>query len=233
MLILRVGMAVISQRDNEAKVLHQSSIKMEHAHSGHEALDFMRLYDFDLVLMDAALPDQRGEDVVRQARAASLSTPVILLAANSTPEIRSRALDQGADDVVATPCDLDELLARIRAVVRRSAGHARSVLRAGSVTLSLDKREVFVADTKVPVSVREYGVLQLLFLKQNTVLTKAAFLHHLYTGAEEPELKAVDVIVCRVRKKLERYGVGDLIDTVRGAGYILRATDAAALPQVA
>jgi len=225
MLILRVGLAVISQQDNEAKVLHRGSIKIEHAHSGHEALDFMRLYDFDLVLMDAALPDQRGEDVVRQTRAAGMNIPIILLAANSTPAIRTRALDQGADDVVATPCDLDELLARVRAVVRRSAGHARSVLRAGNVTLSLEKREVFVADTRVPVSVREYGVLQLLFLRQNTVLAKTAFLHHLYTGAEEPELKAVDVIVCRVRKKLERYGVTDLIDTVRGAGYILRVPD--------
>lgn len=231
MLILRVGLAVISQQDNEAKVLHRGSIKIEHAHSGHEALDFMRLYDFDLVLMDAALPDQRGEDVVRQARAAGMNIPIILLAANSTPAIRTRALDQGADDVVATPCDLDELLARVRAVVRRSAGHARSVLRAGNVTLSLEKREVFVADTRVPVSVREYGVLQLLFLRQNTVLAKTAFLHHLYTGAEEPELKAVDVIVCRVRKKLERYGVTDLIDTVRGAGYILRVPDE--LPLVA
>ena len=223
MLILRVGLAVVSHRDNEAKVLHQHGIKMEQALSGHEALDFMRLYDFDLVLMDAALPGQRGEDVVRQARAAGLTTPLILLTADSAPAGRTKALDQGADDVVTTPCDIEELLARIRAVVRRSAGHARSVIQAGCVELSLDKREVVVGGKKLRVSPREYGVLELLFLKQGTVLNKAAFLHHLYTGADEPELKAVDVIVCRLRKKLERHGVGSLVDTVRGVGYILRA----------
>ena len=203
--------------------LESSAISVLVATSGQGALDLMGHLVPDLVLMDAALPGQRGEDVVRQARAAGLTTPLILLTADSAPAGRTKALDQGADDVVTTPCDIEELLARIRAVVRRSAGHARSVIQAGCVELSLDKREVVVGGKKLRVSPREYGVLELLFLKQGTVLNKAAFLHHLYTGADEPELKAVDVIVCRLRKKLERHGVGSLVDTVRGVGYILRA----------
>src|SRR5208283_1725999 len=114
------------------------------------------------------------------------------------------------------------LLARVRAVVRRSQGHANSVLRLGPVELSLDRHEVRVNGQKLSVSRREFGVLELLFLKQGIILNKNAFLNHLYTGMEEPEMKTIDVIICRLRKKLAVAGVPNLIDTVWGCGYILR-----------
>ena len=110
----------------------------------------------------------------------------------------------------------------MRAVVRRSQGHANSVLRLGPVELSLDRHEVRVNGQKLSVSRREFGVLELLFLKQGVILNKNAFLNHLYTGMEEPEMKTIDVIICRLRKKLAIAGVPNLIDTVWGCGYILR-----------
>ena len=144
------------------------------------------------------------------------------VADTATAQAKARVLDQGADDFVVTPCDTDELVARIRAVVRRSQGHAKSVLRCGTVELSLDRHEVRVRGERLLVSRREFAVLELLFLKQGTILNKTAFLNHLYCGAEEPEMKTIDVIICRLRKKLAAAGVGTLIDTVWGCGYILR-----------
>jgi two-component system cell cycle response regulator CtrA len=222
MLVLRVGSGPIGHGDDDSALLRQRGVISEHAISGHEALEFLRLYDYDLVLMDLRLPDIPGDEVVRMARAAELNTPILMLAEPTTPSVRIKTLDWGADDFVTTPCDIDELLARIRAVVRRGRGHAHSVLRAGCVELSLDKREVRVQGEKLPVSRREFGVLELLLLKQGTILNKTAFLNHLYSGLEEPELKTIDVIVCRLRKKLTRAGVGTLIDTIWGCGYILR-----------
>ena len=140
-------------------------------------------------------------------------------------QTKVRALDQGADDFVIVPCDAEELLARIRAVVRRSQGHSNSALRLGPVELSLHRREVRVHGQAMHLSRREFAVLELLFLKQGVILNKAAFLNHLYCGMEEPEMKTIDVIICRLRKKLAVAGVPTLIDTVWGCGYILREPD--------
>jgi two-component system cell cycle response regulator CtrA len=176
------------------------------------------------------LRDMPGHEVVRMARAAGIRTPALVLADTATGAMKARALDQGADDFIITPIETEELMARIRAVVRRNQGHANSNLRLGPVELSLDRREVRVDGRKMAVSRREFGVLELLFLKQGTILNKAAFLNHLYCGAEEPEMKTIDVIICRLRKKLATAGIPTLIDTVWGCGYILR--DPSAVPDV-
>ena len=257
MLILRVGSAPIERGNDESAVLRKRGINVEHAASGPEALDFIRLYEYDLILMDLVLPGLNGDEVVRQARAGGLNTPIVMLANAAPTQTRIKALDQGVDDFVTTPCEIEELLARIRAVVRRGLGHSQSVLQAGCVELSLDKREVRVQGQKLPISRREFGVLELLFLKlisktrpkrplstrcclirqtqmpsitlgflpsneTGTILNKTAFLNHLYSGLEEPEMKTIDVIICRLRKKLTRAGIGTLIDTIWGCGYTLR-----------
>ncbi len=180
----------------------------------------------DLVLIDLHLADIPAYEVVRMIRAAEFKVPVIILADTATAQAKVRALDQGADDFVIVPCDTDELLARIRAVVRRSQGHTNSTLRLGPVELSLHRREVRIHGQALHLSRREFAVLELLFLKQGTILNKTAFLNHLYCGTEEPEMKTIDVIICRLRKKLAVAGVPTLIDTVWGCGYILREPNA-------
>ena len=157
MLILRVGRLSICG-GNDAQLLRKHGISSEHTESGRDSLEFLRLYDYDLVLMDLDLPDMPGHEAIRLARAAGLSTPSIILAEAAAPQVKVKALDQGADDFVTTPCHPEELLARVRAVVRRSQGHANSVLRLGPVELSLDRHEVRVNGQKLSVSRREFSV---------------------------------------------------------------------------
>lgn len=221
-LILRVGRSSIFRGGNDLAVLRRHGINSERAETGRDALDYLKLYDYDAVLIDLHLPDMPGHEVIRLARALDIVTPALITADMAAPATKARALDQGADDFIITPSEPEELLARVRAVVRRSQGHAKSVLRMGCVELSLERREVRVNGCKLSVSRREFAVLELLFLKQGVILNKTAFLNHLYCGAEEPEMKTIDVIICRLRKKLTAAGVGTLIDTVWGCGYILR-----------
>ncbi|HUN42564.1 MAG TPA: response regulator transcription factor [Acetobacteraceae bacterium] len=231
MLVLRVGKSQLARDNNDAAALRQHAVRAEQAQNGREALEFLRLYEYDLVLMDLHLSDMPGHEVVRMMRAADFKVPVLMLADTATAQAKARALDQGADDFITTPCDAEELFARIRAIVRRSQGHAKSVLRLGPVELSLDRREVRVHGQQLHLSRREFAVLELLFLKQGVILNKVAFLNHLYCGMEEPEMKTIDVIICRLRKKLAVAGVPTLIDTVWGCGYILR--DPSLAPEVA
>jgi len=220
MLVLRVGNAPFCRGGNQ-EFLQQHGIRSEQALSGREALEFLRLYDYDMVLMDLHLSDVPAYEVVRMMRAA-LRTPVVIMSDVATVQAKVKALDQGADDFLITPCDPEEVLARIRAVVRRSQGHAKSTLTLGPVELLLDRRDVRVHGESLHLSRREYAVLELLFLKQGVILNKGAFLTHLYCGMDEPEMKTIDVIICRLRKKLAAAGVPTLIDTVWGCGYILR-----------
>jgi two-component system cell cycle response regulator CtrA len=230
MLVLRVGQNSICG-GNDAQLFRRHGISSEHCETGRETLEFLRLYDYDLVLMDLDLPDMQGHEAIRLARAAGFAIPSIILAESAAPLIKIKALDQGADDFITTPCHPEELLARLRAVVRRSQGHASSTLRLGPVELSLDRREVWVSGLKMSISRREFDVLELLFLKQGVILNKNAFLNHLYTGMEEPEMKTIDVIICRLRKKLADAGAPNLVQTVWGCGYILREPQITAEPR--
>ena len=225
MLVLRVGNTPFCRGGNDLNLLRQQGVRSELAESGRDALDFLRLYEYDLVLMDLHLADVPAHEVVRMIRAADFKVPVVILADAATVQTKVRVLDQGADDFVTVPCDVEELMARIRAVVRRSQGHSNSILQLGPVELSLHRREVRVHGRPLHLSRREFAVLELLFLKQGTILNKTAFLNHLYCGMEEPEMKTIDVIICRLRKKLAVAGVPTLIDTVWGCGYILREPD--------
>lgn len=222
MLVLRVGEAPFARGASDLSEFRARGLTVEHAISGRDALAYLRSYDFDVIVLDADLRDMPGHEMVRLARAARFDVPAVVLADSATPQAKARVLDQGADDFIITPCDMDEIMARIRAVVRRSQGHARSILRCGPVELSLDRREVQVRGRRMTVSRREFAVLELLFLKQGTILNKTAFLNHLYCGSDEPEMKTIDVIICRLRKKLAAAGVPTLVDTVWGCGYILR-----------
>lgn len=227
MLVLRVGKTACCRGTNDITALLQHGVRCEQAESGRDAFDFLRLYEYDLVLMDLHLSDMPGHEVVRMMRAAAFKVPVLMVADTATAQQKAKALDQGADDFITVPCDMQELMARIRAIVRRSAGHSNSTLRLGPVELSLDRREVRVHGQQLHISRREFAVLELLFLKQGVILNKTAFLNHLYCGMDEPEMKTIDVIICRLRKKLATAGVPMLIDTVWGCGYILRDPHAA------
>jgi two-component system cell cycle response regulator CtrA len=226
MLILRVG-PLTYRGVTDTKHLRNNGISSEYAETGFEGLELIRLYDYDLILADLRLVDMLGNDMIRLARAAGSSTPAIILAGRPTVETLVKALNDGADDFISLPANPDEILARMRAVVRRSQGHDASSLHLGAAELSLNNHEMRINGHKLSITRKEFAVLELLFMKQGTIVNKGTFLSHLYTGVEEPEMKTIDVLICRLRKKLAAAGAPNLIETVWGFGYILHEPSSA------
>jgi two-component system cell cycle response regulator CtrA len=205
-----------------ALVLKSGTAVVDLASSGEEALELVRHYDYDIMVLDLMLPDMEGYEVVRRMRLGRNHTPVLVLSGVSRPEAKVKALGLGADDVMSKPFDKAELLARVQAVVRRSKGFSQPRLRVGPMQLNLDSREVTVNGQEVHLTGKEYAILELLVLRKGMVLTKEAFLNHLYGGMDEPEMKIIDVFVCKLRKKLALAGADSLIGTVWGRGYMIR-----------
>jgi two-component system cell cycle response regulator CtrA len=190
---------------------------------GQDGLEIGKLYDYDLIILDLMLPDMDGFDVLRRLRMANVQTPIMILSGLSEPENKIRALDTGADDYLTKPFDKSELIARIQSVVRRSKGHAQSIIRTGKLAVNLDTKAVQVEDRHVHLTGKEYGILELLSLRKGTSITKEMFLNHLYGGIDEPELKIIDVFICKLRKKLNAATDGEnYIETIWGRGYLLR-----------
>ncbi|WP_332060537.1 response regulator transcription factor CtrA [Bartonella sp. CB74] len=190
---------------------------------GEEGVDLGKLYDYDIILLDLNLPDMSGYDVLRTLRLAKIKTPVLILSGMGAIEDKVRGFGFGADDYMTKPFHKDELIARIHAVVRRSKGHAQSIIVTGDLVVNLDAKTVEIAGRPVHLTGKEYQMLELLSLRKGTTLTKEMFLNHLYGGMDEPELKIIDVFICKLRKKLEAVSSSaDYIDTVWGRGYVLR-----------
>lgn len=195
--------------------------------SGEEGLEISRLYNhYDIVILDLMLPDMTGYEVLLKLRSAKIKVPVLILSGLSGTEEKIKGLGFGADDYLTKPFNRGELIARIQAVVRRSKGHAESVLRFDKVCVNLDSRTVEVGTKAVHLTSKEYAILELLAMRKGTVLTKEMFLNHLYGGMDEPELKIIDVFVCKLRRKLyEASGGKNYVETVWGRGYMLRDYD--------
>jgi two-component system cell cycle response regulator CtrA len=202
--------------------LKAASMIVDTADTGEEALELARLYDYDIIVLDLMLPDMEGYEVVRRLRSARIETPVLILSGLTRPQAKVRGFGMGADDYITKPFDQHELVARIQAIVRRAKGFSQPTLTVGPLTLNLGSREVLVEGRNVHLTGKEYAVLELLTLRKGVVLTKEAFLNHLYGGMDEPEVKIIDVFICKLRKKLAQAGAGDLIGTVWGRGYVLR-----------
>src|ERR1700757_4171847 len=169
---------------------------------GEDGLEIGKLYDYDIIILDLMLPDIDGYEVLRRLRAARVSTPILILSGLSELDNKIKGLGFGADDYLTKPFDRRELVARIHAIIRRSKGHSDSTIRTGKLVVNLDTRVVSVDDQPVHLTGKEYGILELLSLRKGTTVTKEMFLNHLYGGMEEPELKIIDVFVCKLRKKL-------------------------------
>ena len=190
---------------------------------GEDAIEIAKLYDYDIILLDLILPDMEGTEVLRRLRAARIATPVLILSGLSQLENKLRCLGSGADDYLTKPYDKRELIARIQAIVRRSKGHAQSEIRTGKLAVNLAARTVSVNGQPLHLTGKEYGIIELLSLRKGTTLTKEMFLNHLYGGLDEPELKIIDVFICKLRKKLAAATEGEhYIETVWGRGYVLR-----------
>lgn len=193
------------------------------AEVGEEGVEIGRIYDYDIILLDLMLPDIDGYQVLLRLRSAKVKTPILILSGLSSVDQKVRGLGFGADDYLTKPFNKDELIARIQAIVRRSKGHSESVVRFDKVAINLDTRHVEVNGFQVHLTNKEYAILELLALRKGSVLTKEMFLNHLYSSMDEPEIKIIDVFVCKLRKKLaDASGGVNYIETVWGRGYMLK-----------
>ena len=208
--------------DSIELMLHRDDISVCLADLGGEGIDLGKQFDYDIIVLDLQLPDMSGFEVLKALRVAKVQTPVLILSGNVVVEAKVRALGFGADDYLTKPFHKDELVARIEAVVRRSQGYSQSVITIGKFSINLDTKTVEVDGTNVPVTRKEYQVLELLTLRKGATLTKEMLINHIYNGLDEPIAKIIDVFICKLRKKLADATGGDnYIETIWGRGYRL------------
>jgi two-component system cell cycle response regulator CtrA len=190
---------------------------------GEEGIDLGKIYDYDIILLDLNLPDMSGFEVLRSLRISKVKTPTLILSGLAGVEDKVKGFVVGADDYMTKPFHRDELVARIHAIVRRSKGHAQSVIQTDDLVVNLDTKTSEVDGARVHLTGKEYAMLELLSLRKGMTLTKEMFLNHLYGGIDEPEVKIIDVFMCKLRKKLASASGGkNYIETVWGRGYVLR-----------
>lgn len=212
-----------STKDSIELMLKSVGMVIDSTDMGEDGLEIGKLYDYDIIILDIMLPDMDGFEVLRRLRDAKVRTPVLILSGLTESENKVKGLGSGADDYLTKPFNREELVARIQAIVRRSAGHSQSIIETGKLAVNLDAQTVDVDGQPIHLTGKEYGILELLSLRKGTTLTKEMFLNHLYGGMDEPELKIIDVFICKLRKKLSAATQGDnYIETVWGRGYALR-----------
>ncbi len=214
--------ANLAEAISATTVLRASGAVLDHVRTAAEALDFLHAYEYDVVVLDQALAEMDGTEAVRMFRAQRFNAPVLLLTTSTCGKTRALALRTGADDLLTKPYHNDEMVARIEAIVRRRNGYTRSVLRVGPLEIDMASREVRAHERPVSVTRKEFAILELMALRKGRVIPKQNFLDHLYNGLDGPETRVIDVFICNLRKKLANLGLGSLIDTVRGHGYIMR-----------
>jgi len=226
---MRIGMRVLVIEDDSATaqsielMLKSESFSVYTTELGEEGIDLGKLYDYDIILLDLNLPDMSGFEVLRKLRISKVTTPILILSGLAGIEDKIKGLGFGADDYMTKPFHKDELVARIQAIVRRSKGHAQSVINTDDLCVNLDSKTVNINGARVHVTSKEYQMLELLSLRKGMTLTKESFLNHLYGGMNEPGMKIIDVFICKLRKKLSNASGGkDYIETVWGRGYMLR-----------
>ncbi|MGB2295011.1 MAG: response regulator transcription factor [Candidatus Puniceispirillum sp.] len=195
------------------------------AHTIEASLAELRHNRIDAVLLDINLPDGNGTRLARLIRKHHLPMPILVVSGNSGIDDKIAALGAGADGYLTKPFDRYELMANLDAIIRRTNGHSSAVVTAGNLTVDLSRNYAKIDDKQLNLTAKEFRIVEFLALRKGSVLSKDAFLNHLYGGIDEPEPKVIDVFMCKLRRKLDNAGASGLnIDTVWGQGYILRET---------
>jgi two-component system cell cycle response regulator CtrA len=200
--------------------LEAEGLHVDEDDRGEDGLELAGLYEYEVMILDLGLPDMRGDEVLENLRQKNTNLPVLILSGDAEVESRLSCLQSGADDYLLKPFNMQELVARLQALVRRANGHSQNILQFGELTLNLTARDVIVGDKRVDLTSKEYQMFELLCLRKGNVVSKESFLDHLYGGMDEPEVKIIDVFICKLRKKIEKAGArSPLIQTVWGRGY--------------
>lgn len=202
--------------------LRKEGYTVDACYDGQEALEYLAVTDYDAVILDIMMPKVNGYEVLKKLREDRKRTPVLFLTARDSVEDRVLGLDSGANDYLIKPFSFDELMARIRTMIRLSAGHATTLLQAGDLTLDTASHTVRRANELVLLSAREYALLEYLMLNKNIVLSREKIEEHIWDYDYEGGTNLVDVYISYLRKKIEGADSCKLIHTVRGSGYVLK-----------
>lgn len=213
--------------ENIARGLREGAgYAVDHAYDGEDALFLLQSNEYDLILLDLMLPRRSGLDVVRELRKSGRTDPILVLTARDEPDSVVTLLNSGADDYVAKPFDLGELIARAKALIRRGKGQAAPVLRVADLELDAAKREVRRHNRSILLTPMEYRLLEYLMHRQGTVVSKSELLEHLYDYNWEKFSNVIEVYVSGLRRKIDDGSRDKLIHTLRGHGYVLRLDEA-------
>ncbi len=204
------------------KKLERENYFVDFCHDGSAAIDYLMLAEYDGVLMDVALPDKNGSDVLKMIRSKNIQTPVMLLAEHAEVEDIVQGLDAGADEYIVQPVPFSELMARIRALVRRRDGVRENIYRCGDLEINVNEQTVQRADRQIELSPKEYSMLLYMVRNQNIVLTREQLEANSWDFRSESSSNVVDVYIRYLRKKIDEGFETKLIHTIRGVGYILR-----------
>ncbi len=208
-----------------SRSLRRDGYTVDWLDNGNDADFCLRDETYDLVILDLALPQLGGHEVLRRLRGRGNATPVLVLTANNSLSSRIAELDQGADDYMAKPFEVEELEARIRVLLRRALGVAQPLVRCGALLLNTNTREFTLAGAPLALTPRERAVLEVLILKAGSTVSKPALAQSLFSLDEQVSPEAIEIYVHRLRKKLEPSDAA--IVTLRGLGYLMRAVPAA------
>jgi two-component system cell cycle response regulator CtrA len=226
MRVLLIGQDAATGASVKMMLTRENNFICDTTDLGQHGLKIGKLHDYDVILLDLSVPNINGYEVLRRLRRERVRTPVLILSGHAELDPRIKDLGFSDDHFLTKLLDHGEVIARIQAIARGSKSHCESTIRTGKLVVNLDTRRVSVDDHSVHLTGKEYGILELLSLRKSTTLTKEMFLNHLYGGMHEPEIKIIDVFVCKLRKKLaQATGGNHYIETVWGRGYRLRDPD--------
>lgn len=208
--------------DGVGFILREEGHVSDHAKTGEDGVELARLYEYDIIVLDIVLPDMDGFDILYHLRSNGIKTPIIIISATADVDTKIESLNLGADDFIGKPFHVKELLARAQSIVRRSQGHSASAIQVGRLKVDLRRNIAEINGDMLNLTNKEYAILELLAIRKGVMISKEMFLNHLYGGIDEPEIKIVDVFMCRLRKKIGNLTGGDnFIQTVWGRGYML------------
>jgi DNA-binding response OmpR family regulator len=203
--------------------LRQAGFAVDHASDGGEGLLLALHESYDAAVIDIMLPKLDGLSLIDELRRSGVATPVLILSARRTVDDRVKGLEAGGDDYLTKPFAFSELLARVQALIRRSTGStAATYLKAGELTMDLLTRRVVRAGEEIDLQPKEFSLLEYFMRNQGRALSKTLIMEHIYDYSFDPQTNVVDVLVCRLRNKLDKDFDKKMIQTIRGVGYVLK-----------
>jgi DNA-binding response OmpR family regulator len=207
--------------------LKQAGFATDHSADGEDGLRLASTEHYDAAVVDLMLPKLDGLSLIEELRRQEINTPVIILSAKRSVDDRVKGLQAGGDDYMVKPFSFSELLARVQALLRRATGAAggeKTRLTVGDLSMNLLSREVVRGGKKLDLQAREFSLLEYLMRNAGRVVSKTMILEHVWDYSFDPQTNVVDVLVCRLRNKVDRNFEAKIIHTIRGIGYVLRAS---------